>query len=145
MPKPRRILQGLTLALLWLGATHATFADEVLTARNKAVVRDFYTTVFIGRDVDAAPRFLATDYIQHSANIPTGLKGFMETFRPLFARKLPPDYKREILRIVGENEIVVIFNKQSRTSPEGKHEMLLQFDMFRVENGMIVEHWDADT
>jgi predicted SnoaL-like aldol condensation-catalyzing enzyme len=69
----------------------------------------------------------------------------METFRPLFARKLPPDYKREILRIVGENDIVVIFNKQSRTSPEGKPEMLLQFDMFRVENGMIVEHWDADT
>jgi predicted SnoaL-like aldol condensation-catalyzing enzyme len=58
---------------------------------------------------------------------------------------LPPDYKREILRIVGENDIVVIFNKQSRTSPEGKPEMLLQFDMFRVENGMIVEHWDADT
>ncbi len=69
----------------------------------------------------------------------------MEAFRPLFARKLPPDYKREILRIVGENDIVVIFNKQSRTNPEGKHQELLQFDMFRVENGMIVEHWDADT
>jgi predicted SnoaL-like aldol condensation-catalyzing enzyme len=82
---------------------------------------------------------------RHSANIPTGLQGFMDTFRPRFARKLPPDYKREILRIVAENDIVVIFNKQSRTSPEGKHEALLQFDMFRVENGKIVEHWDADT
>ena len=95
-------------------------------------MKDFYTTVFIGRNVDAAPRFLATRYIQRSANVPTGLQGFMDTFRPRFARKLPPDYKREILRIVGKNDVVVIFNKQSRTSPEGKHEILLQFDMFAL-------------
>jgi hypothetical protein len=40
------------------------WANEKETARNKAIVRDFYTTVLIGRDVDA-PRFLRPDYIQH--------------------------------------------------------------------------------
>jgi len=30
-------------------------ADEALTAHNKAVVRDFYTTVLIDRNIDAAP------------------------------------------------------------------------------------------
>jgi hypothetical protein len=39
-------------------------ADERLTARNKAVVREFYTTVLIGRDVDAAPRFLRPDEVR---------------------------------------------------------------------------------
>jgi hypothetical protein len=39
-----------------------TWADEESTARNKALVRDFYTTVLIGRNVDAAPRFLPPDY-----------------------------------------------------------------------------------
>ena len=34
------------------------WADEPLTARNKELVREFYTTVLIGRDVEAAPRFL---------------------------------------------------------------------------------------
>ena len=133
------------LWLLGMAVAPVALADEALTARNKVIVQDFYTTVFIGRNVDAAPRFLAPDYIQHSPNIPTGLKGFMDTFRSVFARRMPADYKREILRIIGENNIVVIFNKQSGTHADGKREVLLQFDMFRVENGMIVEHWDADT
>ena len=120
-------------------------ADEALTARNKAIVEDFYTTVLIGRNVDAAPRFLSPGYIQHSGDMPSGMKSFMDLFRAAFAKKLPSDYKREILRVVGDNDIVIIFNRQSGTHPDGKHQVVLQFDMFRVENGVIVEHWDADT
>jgi len=62
--------------------------NEELTARNKRIVQDFYTTVLIGRDVDAAPRFLRPAYLQHSPQVPTGLKGFMDTFRERFAQKL---------------------------------------------------------
>ena len=145
MLKRYRVFYCTMLWLLGMAVAPVALADEALTARNKVIVQDFYTTVFIGRNVDAAPRFLASDYIQHSPNIPTGLKGFMDTFRSVFARRMPADYKREILRIIGENNIVVIFNKQSGTHADGKREVLLQFDMFRVENGMIVEHWDADT
>jgi predicted SnoaL-like aldol condensation-catalyzing enzyme len=141
---PSRISASLAFTILLRVSAPKASADEALTERNKAVVRDFYTTVFIGRNVDAAPRFLAPGYIQHSPGIPIGLKGFVDTFRPLFAKKLPDDYKREIIRIVGENDIVVLFNRQSGTPPGQKHEVLLQFDMFRVENGKIVEHWDAD-
>jgi predicted SnoaL-like aldol condensation-catalyzing enzyme len=52
---------------------------------------------------------------------------------------------REILRVVGDNDIVIIFNRQSGTDDKGKHRLVLQFDMFRVENGVILEHWDKDT
>ena len=96
------------IAFAWLGFAHVTCADEALTARNKALVREFYTTVLIGRQVDAAPRFLSTDYIQHNPNVPTGLKGFMDTFRARFAQQLPADYKRELLNVVAENDLVVI-------------------------------------
>ncbi|HUD24965.1 MAG TPA: ester cyclase [Burkholderiaceae bacterium] len=119
-------------------------ADEKLTARNKAVVRDFYITVLIGRDVDAAPRFLREDYIQHNAQVPTGLKGFMDTFRERFAQKLPPDYKRELLNVIGENDMVVIYVRQTWTGRDGQHHEALGFDMFRVHDGKIAEHWDAD-
>lgn len=138
------ISQSLVVAVLLLIAVPAAYAEDALSARNKEIVRDFYTTVFIGRDVEAAPRFLSPGYIQHTAGIPTGLKGFMDTFRPAFARKPPADYKREILRIVGDDDIVVLFNRQSGTPANGQHQVVLQFDMFRLENGMIVEHWDAD-
>ena len=132
-----------TAAFLLLATAPTAIADEALTAHNKALVTDFYTIVLIGRNVDAAPRFLSPEYIQHSGDMPSGRKAFMDVFRANFAKKLPLDYKREILRVVGDNDIVIIFNRQSGTDEKGHH-LVLQFDMFRVQNGMIVEHWDAD-
>ena len=119
-------------------------ADEKSTAHNKDIVRDFYTTVLIGRDVDAAPKFLKADYIQHNPQVPTGLKGFMDTFRERFAQKLPPDYKRELLNVIGDNDMVVVYDRQTWTGKDGQRHQALGFDMFRVQDGMIAEHWDAD-
>jgi predicted SnoaL-like aldol condensation-catalyzing enzyme len=139
----RIIRRSLVFALLATAPT--VFADEALTARNKAIVTDFYTTVMIGRNVDAAPRFLSPEYLQHSGDMPSGRKTFMDLFRTKFAHKPPSDYKREILRVVGDDDIVIIFifNRQSGTDDKGHH-LVLQFDMFRVQNGEIAEHWDAD-
>ena len=119
-------------------------ADEKLTAHNKEIVRNFYTTVLIGRDVDATPKFLKADYIQHNPQVPTGLKGFMDTFRARFAQQLPPDYKRELLNVIGDNDMVVVYVRQTWTGKDGQHHQALGFDMFRVQDGMIAEHWDAD-
>jgi predicted SnoaL-like aldol condensation-catalyzing enzyme len=119
-------------------------ADDALTARNKEIVRNFYNTVLIGRDVDAAPKFLRPDYIQHNPQVPTGLKGFMDTFRDRFAQPLPGDYKRELLNVVSESDMVVVYVRQTWTGKDGQHHQALGFDMFRVQDGMIAEHWDAD-
>lgn len=119
-------------------------ADDALTARNKEVVRNFYTTVFIGRNIDAAPRFIRPDYIQHNPQVPTGLKGLIDTFRPIFARKMPPDYKRELLNVIGDNDMVVVYVRQTWTGDDGQHHQAFGFDMFRLQDGMIAEHWDAD-
>ena len=100
--------------------------------------------MLINRDVDAAPRFLRPDYIQHNPNVPTGLNGFMDTFRSRFAQPLPADYKRELLNIVAENDLVIVYVRQTWTSRDGKHHPALGFDMFRVQDGKIAEHWDAD-
>jgi predicted SnoaL-like aldol condensation-catalyzing enzyme len=132
----------LTLALII--SVQPARADEALTERNKAIVRDFYTTVLIGRDVEAARRFLRPDYIQHNPQVSTGLKGFMDTFRQRFAQKLPPDCHRELLNVVGDNNMVVVFVRQTWTGRDGQHHQALGFDMFRVQDGMIAEHWDAD-
>ena len=131
---------ALTVGMVALAAR----ADDALTERNKSIVRDFYTTVLIGRNVDAAPRFVRSDYIQHNPQVPTGLKGFMDTFRERFAQKLPSDYKRELLNAIGDKDMVVIYVRQTWTGRDGQHHQALGFDMFRVQDGMIAEHWDAD-
>jgi len=133
-----------TIIFMSLGLVQAASADDALTQRNKAVVREFYTTVLINRQLDAAPQFLRADYIQHNPNVPTGLKGFMDAFRERFAQKLPSDYKRELLNVVGDNDIVVVYVRQTWTSHDGQHKQALGFDMFRVQDGKIAEHWDAD-
>jgi predicted SnoaL-like aldol condensation-catalyzing enzyme len=46
-----------------------------------------------GAGCAVAARFLRTDYIQHNPQVPTGLKGFMETFRERFAQKLRLDQR----------------------------------------------------
>ena len=138
----RWLVGALGVALILMASPAS--ADKNMTARNKAIVRDFYTTVLIGRDVDAAPRFLRPDYIQHNPQVPTGLKGFMDTFRERFAQKLPPDYKRELLNVIGEDDMVVIYVRQTWTGRDGQHHQALEFDMFRVQDGKIAEHWDAD-
>ena len=138
------MINTLTSALSVAVAAPAVRADEASTERNKNIVRDFYTTVLIGRNVDATPRFLRQDYIQHNPQVPTGLKGFMDTFRERFAQKLPSDYKRELLNIIGDNDMVVVYVRQTWTGKDGQHHQALGFDMFRVQDGMIAEHWDAD-
>ena len=140
--KVSRVLEA--AAIFLFAITAAAQADDALTARNKAVVRDFYAAVFMARNVDAAPRFLSPGYIQHNPQVATGLKGFMDAFRPVFATK-PADYKRELLNVVGDDDMVVIYVRQNWTTPQGQHRVGLGFDMFRVQDGMIVEHWDADT
>jgi predicted SnoaL-like aldol condensation-catalyzing enzyme len=135
---------AVVLALSPIPLAGSARADDALTTRNKAVVREFYTTVLIGRDVEAASRFLRPDYIQHNPQVPTGLRGFMEAFRARFAQKLPADYKRELLNVIGENEMVVIYVRQAWTGKDGQRHQALGFDMFRVQDGKIAEHWDAD-
>jgi len=68
----------------------------------------------------------------------------METFRARFAQPLASDYKRELLNVIGEDDMVVIFVRQTWTGRDGKHHQALGFDMFRVQGGKIAEHWDAD-
>jgi predicted SnoaL-like aldol condensation-catalyzing enzyme len=135
-------ISGLILMMMFVLQTAR--ADDALTARNKEVVRNFYMTVLIGRDVDAAPKFLRPDYIQHNPQVPTGLKGFMDAFQTRFAQPLLADYKRELLNVVGDSDLVVTYVRQTWTGKDGQHHQALGFDMFRVQDGMIAEHWDAD-
>jgi predicted SnoaL-like aldol condensation-catalyzing enzyme len=140
----KRFVGVLALALTSALLPQPACADDALTARNKEIVRNFYTTVLIGRDVDAAAKFLRPDYIQHNAQVPTGLKGFVDTFRARFVQPLPPDYKRELLNVIGDNDMVVTYVRQTWTGKDGQHHQALGFDLFRVQDGKIAEHWDAD-
>ena len=152
--RPRR-LSVLTASVLTLTTTMALAAlprrntlepaSDVLV-RNKQLVADLYRDVFGKMDVEAASRYLRKDYIQHNPRVPTGLKGFQTFFREMFAHASPEmkaSFKLEVLHVVAEGDLVVIHTHQSGTGPDGKPFDVTGFDLFRVQDAMIAEHWDA--
>ncbi len=114
------------------------------TAENKQLVAAFMHDVFAERNVAAAEKYLAPDYIQHNPKVAAGLAGFQQSLGAWFAR-LPADFKDEVLHIVAEDDLVVVHVHVSLTDPKtGKPLSATGFDLFRVAGDKIVEHWDAE-
>lgn len=120
-------------------------SDPVL-ARNKKLVYDFARIVLAGRRLDRAPDFLSSGYVQHNPNVPTGLAGFLDFFSKLGGPRPIPDEVSGLVSIQAEGDLVTFsfVNEQSDPkSPGGKY-TTTWFDMFRVQEGKITEHWDCD-
>jgi len=122
-------------------------ADPTLAA-NKRLVYDFWREVFEGGHLELADKYLAEGYIQHNPNVPTGRAGFVEFFAK-FAKPEPiaDAVKAPLVSIVAERDLVILSFAQEHADPRDatKKYTTTWFDMFRVADGRIVEHWDAAT
>ncbi len=137
---PRSALHAVFIAAA-LGVGPAALAD---TAASKQLVAAFMHDVFVERNVAAAERYLSADYIQHNPKVAPGLAGFQQTLGAWFA-KLPADFKDEVLHVVAEGDLVVVHAQVSLTDPKtGQLRSVTGFDLFRVADGKIVEHWDSE-
>jgi predicted SnoaL-like aldol condensation-catalyzing enzyme len=117
-------------------------------AANKRLVYDFFREVLIPDHIDLAPKYLTESYIQHNPEVPTGLAGFVAHFGPK-SQPIPISAKLNmpIVSIVAEGDLVVISFASKRPDPTDatKKYTTTWFDMFRIENNKIAEHWDGAT
>ncbi|MEM7658571.1 MAG: nuclear transport factor 2 family protein [Bacteroidota bacterium] len=115
------------------GATEITDLDK--TDENKALVREMITQVMMpGGDPHRIDEFISSEeYIQHNKDVPDGL----EHFKALATQPNPPLMYDEIVLLTGKGNFVATLCKASW---EGTP--YAQIDIFRIENGKIVEHWD---
>ena len=114
--------------------------------RNKEIVLEFWRVVLQAGDVEKAGDYYAVDMIQHNPNVPTGLAGFKQFFSR-FAREVQPvqdEVIGEVATMV-DGDLVTIVRVVHIPEPENENETYeaFNFDTFRLENGMIIEHWDA--
>jgi predicted SnoaL-like aldol condensation-catalyzing enzyme len=119
-------------------------ADPKLAA-NKRLVYDFWREVFEGAHMELADKYMAESYIQHNPNVPTGRAAFVEFFQRV--RKpapIEPRIKAPLVAIVAEGDFVVLsFAREHADAKDAmKKYTTTWFDMFRIENGKIAEHWD---
>jgi predicted SnoaL-like aldol condensation-catalyzing enzyme len=106
---------------------------------NTETVRSYYELAFNdGRPEEAAAMYLGDRYIQHNpqaADGPDAFIGFVNWYRSEF-----PELHVEIKRTVAEGDLVVTHGV-IKTSPEDRGTAAA--DIFRLEDGKIVEHWDV--
>ena len=135
-------MQKLILAAALLAAfafvTPASAGNTPQEEANKKTVLDFYDKAINQKDFGAAAVHFGPKYTQHNpraADGPEGLKGFIGFLRSKF-----PNYHSEFKRVLADGDFVIVhvFNK-----PTPDHRGRAIIDIFRLENGKIVEHWDV--
>jgi predicted SnoaL-like aldol condensation-catalyzing enzyme len=122
--------------------------DKKLAA-NKKVVYDFFRVVLRGFRIDEADKYMAPDYIQHNPNAETGMAGFKAYFNAIKPKQLPPIPATldDLVAIQAEGDYVTLSFVKEYDDPSapGKKYTTTWFDMLRVVNGKLVEHWDSAT
>ena len=109
--------------------------NTTLEGKNKATVLEAFDTLFNRRDYAAAERFWSPNYIQHSAHIPPGRDGLFNLIKAS-----PPSLRYEHGLIMAEGDFVIVHGRYSNT---GLPVNWIVADIVRIENGILVEHWDV--
>jgi len=112
-------------------------AEQKMEA-NKKAVREFYELALNTKDFVAASRYLGPRYVQHNPLVGDGKEGFLAFLAKLKAEY--PDNRNEIKRIFADGNYVIIHVHSVRI-PGTRGRAI--FDLFKLEDGKIVEHWDA--
>ena len=108
-------------------------------AENKKIVIDFYEGVFLKHQVqEYSDRYIGHQYIQHNPHVPDGKAPFVNYFTQYF--KENPQASNVIKRAVAEGDLVFL-HVHSTQNKQDRGEAII--DIFRVEDGKIVEHWDV--
>jgi predicted SnoaL-like aldol condensation-catalyzing enzyme len=103
--------------------------------KNKALVLKAFDTLFNKRDYVAAERYWSPNYVQHSAHIAPGRDGLFNLIK-----SIPPTLKYEPGVIVANEDFVIV---HGRFSGFGQPVNWIAADILRVQDGILVEHWDV--
>jgi len=108
------------------------------TEANKSLVKNLLNDVFLGADPDKITEYISTEqYDQHNPGVKDGLAGLGEALAALAEAGMPMIYEKNHL-VIGEGNFVLAVS-------EGifMKEKVAFYDIFRIEKGKVVEHWDT--
>lgn len=118
------------------GPTEITDLDK--TEANKTLVKNMLRDVFFGENPDKITDYISTEqYDQHNPGVKDGLAGLRSALQSLAEAGMPMVYKKNHA-VFGEGNFVIAVS-------EGifMKEKVAFYDIFRIENAKIVEHWDT--
>lgn len=115
-----------------------TVTDLQMTEANKALVHNFVDDILVKGKLDKLASYYDGDqYIQHNPHIGDGLSGLGAALQAMAEQGITIKYEL-IHKVLGEGNFVLVVSEGSLA---GQHTSF--YDLFRVENGKISEHWDT--
>jgi predicted SnoaL-like aldol condensation-catalyzing enzyme len=118
------------------GPTEVEDADK--TQANKSLVAEFVDTVLVKGQFDQLGKYISdTTYLQHNSDIADGLEGLGEAVAAMASQGIEMIYKTNH-KVLGEGNFVLTISEGS-LGPQS----VSFYDLFRVSDGKIVEHWDV--
>lgn len=117
------------------GPTEITNLNE--TAANKALAVSIVQDVLMGQNPNNITNYIAVDYIQHNPQIDNGLQGIQDAVAYLTSINNMFQYNT-IYKVIGEGNFVLTVSEGTWNSTSNAF-----YDLFRMENGKAVEHWDV--
>ena len=128
----------ITLVALLLALVTPAAAGTVEEEANKKAVLEFYDKALNQKDFAAAAKFLGPRYVQHNPNAADGIEGFQRFIA--FRREKFPNARSEVKRAFADADFVILHVHSIRAPGE---RVVAIVDIFRLENGKVVEHWDV--
>jgi len=118
------------------GTTQILDIDK--TDENKKLIKGFISDVLMGGNPSVITDYISTEkYLQHNPNVGDGLEGLGKALEELAKAGMPMKFT-ENHKILGEGNFVL-----SLSEGEFLNKHVGFYDLFRIENGKIVEHWDT--
>jgi len=104
---------------------------------NKKIIREWHELA-IRKPEEAVAKYLGPNYRQHNPGTADGPESFIKTVK-WFAQNFP-EFRMEPKRIIAEGDYVVL-HSHLILKPGDRGSAVVE--IFRLENGKIVEHWDV--
>ena len=146
----KTMLAAIVLAALAVGqgavkaqssAASPALDKAALEEANRRVVVTMYNLLMNDHKVDEALEYIGADYKQHNVRAPDGKEFLRGAFKARFDQY--PKFRSDIKRTIADGDLVVVHTHE-RYDPDDATDMgNAVIDIYRVDNGLIVEHWDA--
>jgi predicted SnoaL-like aldol condensation-catalyzing enzyme len=115
--------------------------------KNLDMVLEWWRVVIQNRQMDQAGKYQAEDYIQHNPNVPTGRAGFVAFFSKLPKPNVADPGKlanQPVVKGAKGDFVWLIFETESKDPRDpSKTYHSNSFDVLRIQNGKVQEHWDS--
>ena len=116
-----------------------SISDQDKTAANKQLVENMMNDIFLNGKMDKLTTYInPTKYIQHNSAVADGLEGLGAALKYFAENGMVMEYHK-VHKVLGEGNFVLTMSE----GKFGKGDHVAYYDLFRIENNQVVEHWDV--